>query len=294
MLEILYRDSLKAFLQEDLGREGDVSSQALDLHGRTSAACIVAREAGTVAGLCFMEPLFRELHDRCIVESRMEEGANFEAGASLLLVSGPTEALLAGERTALNLLSRCCGMATQARHLVRLLEGTSCQLLGTRKTLPGLRFFDRYAIEIGGASRHRFGLDDAIVIKDNHRALGGGIGAILPRARSRGGPMLVIEIECDTLDQVREVLWADQGMLRDDPRCRGVDVVLLDNMTCSELAEAVQLIRAHCRPILSEASGGVRGEDLRAIARTGVDYVSMGSLTHTVIPIDLGLDFLPG
>ncbi len=294
MFELLYRDALRHFLKEDLGVEGDVSGKVLGLDGHTAAAAFVAREAGTVAGLCFVKALFQELDTRCVVERQMEEGADFEAGASLLLLTGPTAALLAGERTALNLLSRLFGIATQTRNLVRQLEGTNTRLLPTRKTLPGLRFFDKYAVTVGGGSRHRYGLNDAIMIKDNHLVIGGGIDAVLRRARDTAGHMLVVEIECDTIDQVREVLRADRDLMADNPRMVGANVILLDNMDLDTLREAVALVRSHPRTILTEASGGIRGDNLRTIAGTGVDFISMGALTHTVIPVDIGLDFFPG
>lgn len=294
MFELLYQDALRRFLLEDLGGEGDLSGHVLGLGRHSAAATFVAREEGTVAGLCFIESLFRQLDSRCVVERRMEEGAEFEAGASLLLLTGPTPALLAGERTALNLLSRCFGIATQTRNLSRQLEGTQCRLLPTRKTLPGLRFFDKYSVSVGGGARHRYALNDAIMIKDNHLLIGGGIDAVLRRAREKAGHMLVIELECDTIEQVREVLRADAQLLRDCPRYPGVNVILLDNMDKERLREAVELVRNHPRMILTEASGGIRGDNLRAIASTGVDFISMGALTHTVIPVDIGLDFLPG
>ena len=293
MFELLYRDALRRFLLEDLGVEGDVSGKVLGLDGHSTAATFVAREPGTVAGLCFIKTLFQELDSRCVVESQMEEGADFDSGASLLLITGPTAALLAGERTALNLLSRTFGIATQTRNLTRQLEGTGTRLLPTRKTLPGLRFFDKYAVAVGGGSRHRYGLNDAIMIKDNHLAIGGGIDAVLRRARETAGHMLVIEIECDNLGQLQQVLRADRDMMRDSPRQAGPNVVLLDNMDVETMREAVQMIRSHPRTILSEASGGIRGDNLRTIAATGVDFISMGALTHTVIPVDIGLDFLP-
>lgn len=292
MFELQYRDALERFLLEDLGVEGDVTTKYLGLGRREAAASIVAREAGTVAGLVFVEPLFKALDPACRVESRVEEGHEFEAGASLLLVTGPAAAILAGERTALNLLSRTFGIATQVRRLVKLLEGLPTKLLPTRKTLPGLRFFDKYAAEMGGAARHRYGLNDAIMIKDNHLAMGGQIESVLRQTRENAGHMLTIEMECDTLVQLREVLAADRSLLEQDPRNRGVDVILLDNMTLTEMEEAVSLIRSHPRTILSEASGGIRPDNLRQVAGTGVDYVSMGALTHTVTPVDLGLDFL--
>ncbi len=293
MFELLYRDALRRFLEEDLGVEGDVTGKMLELEGRTAAASIVARESGTVAGLRFVEPLLRLLDSRCKVESRVEEGADFEAGASLLLMTGPANALLAGERTALNLLSRMFGIATTTRRLTRILADTGTRLLPTRKTLPGLRFFDKYAVEAGGAARHRYGLNDAIMIKDNHLVIGGGVGEVLRRARANAGHMLVIEMECDTLEQLEQVLTVDREMARENSRQRGADVVLLDNMSLEEMSRAVDMVKLHPRTIVTEASGGITEGNLREIAQTGVDYISMGALTHTVTPIDLGLDFLP-
>lgn len=292
MFEIQYRESLQRFLLEDLGVEGDATCKHLAVGNREVAASIVAREPGVVAGLCFVEPLFKLLHPECVVTTRVEEGSEFDSGASLLLVKGPASAVLSGERTALNLLSRMFGIATQVRSLVTTLQGTMCKLLPTRKTLPGLRFFDKYAAETGGAARHRYGLNDAIMIKDNHLALGEEIESVLRRTRESAGHMLVIEIECDTLSQLHKILQADQDMMETDPRGRGVDVVLLDNMTYAQLGEAVTMVQAHPRTILTEASGGIRPENLRQVAATGVDFVSMGAITHSVMPVDLGLDFL--
>ena len=292
MFELQYREALRRSLLEDLGVEGDVTGKHLGVGHREVAASIVAREAGTVAGLVFVETLFQELGPDCEVTTRVEEGSQFEAGASLLLLTGPARVLLAGERTALNLLSRTFGIATEVRRLVGLLAGTECKLLPTRKTLPGLRFFDKYAAEVGGAARHRYGLNDAIMLKDNHLALGHTIEEVLCSTRESAGHMLVIEVEVDTLDQLRRLLEADRRLLDLLPRSRGVDVVLLDNMTCPELTEAVGLLRAHPRTVLCEASGGIKADNLRAVASTGVDFVSMGALTHSVMPVDLGLDFL--
>ena len=292
MFELQFQDSLRQFLKEDLGVEGDVTTKHLRFGDREAAASIVAREPGTVAGLNFVEPLFHLLSKDCRVKSRVEEGSEFEAGASLLLLTGPASAVLAGERTALNLLSRTFGIATQVRTLVKQLEGTGTKLLPTRKTLPGLRFFDKYAAEMGGAARHRYSLNDAIMIKDNHLVLGGEIDSVLRQVRDSAGHMLCLEIECDTLVQLKQVLSADLNLSKSHPRMRGVDVILLDNMTHKDLTEAVGMIRSHPRMILAEASGGIRPDNLQKVATTGVDYISMGALTHTVMPVDLGLDFL--
>lgn len=292
MYELQYRDLLSSYLKEDLGVEGDVTTKYLALGKREGAASVVARESGTVAGLIFVEPLFKLLHPECRVKSSVEEGVDFEAGDSLLLITGPADALLSGERTALNLLSRTFGIATQTRALVQSLHGLSTRLLPTRKTLPGFRFFDKYAAEVGGAARHRYGLNDAVMLKDNHLSMGVSLDEVLRTVRDGAGHMLTLEFECDTLHQLREVLRADEELMKSEPRSRGVDVILLDNMSLEELRYAVGLIQAHPRLILSESSGGIRPENLREVAETGVDYVSMGALTHSVKPIDLGLDFL--
>lgn len=290
--ELQFKDLLLRYLQEDLGVEGDVTTKYLNLGRREGAASIVARQPGTVAGLVFVEPLFKLLHPDCRVESRVEEGAEFEAGDSLLLLTGPAAALLSGERTALNLLSRTFGIATRTRRLVNALQGLPTRLLPTRKTLPGFRFFDKYAAEVAGAARHRYGLNDAVMLKDNHLTMGSSLDDVLRTVRHAAGHMLTLEFECDTLNQLREVLRADMDLMETEPRTRGVDAILLDNMSLEELREAVELIRTHPRLILCEASGGIRPENLREVAETGVDYVSLGALTHTVVPVDLGLDFL--
>lgn len=291
MLEITYRHALERFLLEDLGQEGDLTAQVLDLTGRTSLASIVARQPGVAAGLGFMAPLFALLDPHSRTLDQLVEGQRFEPGETLLTLNGTTAALLAGERTALNLLSRCCGIATTTRHLVEQLEGTGTRLLPTRKTAPGLRLFDKYSVAVGGGARHRYALHDALMLKDNHLALGGGLEAVLRQARQRAGHMLVLELECDTLAQVDEALRADLALRQEAPRWPGLQAILLDNMDLATLREAVVRIQRHPRPILSEASGGIRPEQLRAVAETGVDFVSLGSLTHSVQPIDLGLDF---
>ena len=294
MFELLYRDALKRFLLEDLGVEGDVTSKHLGLTDSiTAKATIGARQAGVVAGLLFVEPLCKLLDERCHVEYRAGEGSEFEAGAKLLTLSGPAPAVLAAERTALNLLSRTFGIATQVRELVRKLEGTGCGLLPTRKTLPGLRFFDKYACETGGAARHRYSLNDAIMIKDNHLVVGGSLETVLARLRESAGHMLTIEMECDTPAQLQKILSADLALLESHPRTRGVDVVLLDNMRGEELRQCVEWIRSHPRVVVSEASGGIHPDNIRQVAESGVDFISLGALTHTVVPVDLGLDFVP-
>ena len=269
-----------------------MTSKHLGLTGLEAAGSIVAREPGVVAGLVFVEPLFKLLDSGCQVKSAVSEGSTFDAGASLLLITGPAPAVLAGERTALNLLSRTFGIATQVHSLVQKLEGTGTRLLPTRKTLPGLRFFDKYACEMGGAARHRYSLNDAVMIKDNHLALAGSIDVALRRLRESAGHMLTVEIECDTPEQLRQVLAADSGLMESHPRMRGVDVVLLDNMRGDELEQCVRSIRSHPRTIISEASGGIRPDNIRQVAQSGVDFISLGALTHTVQPVDLGLDFL--
>ena len=245
-----------------------------------------------VAGLCFVEPLCRLLDERCRVENRAEEGTEFEAGAELLTLSGPAPAVLAAERTALNLLSRTFGIATQVRTLVKKMEGTGCGLLPTRKTLPGLRFFDKYACETGGAARHRYSLNDAVMIKDNHLVVGGSLETVLARLRQSAGHMLTVEIECDTPEQLEKVLAADLSLMKTHPRTRGVDVVLLDNMRGDKLKRCVESIRAHPRVVVSEASGGISPDNIRQVAESGVDFISLGALTHSVMPVDLGLDFV--
>jgi nicotinate-nucleotide pyrophosphorylase (carboxylating) len=263
-------------LDEDLGRAGDVTSIATIPEDTPARAILVARQAGVIAGLPLAVATFQKLSQDIRIEAHARDGAVVAKGLHVLTVNGPARAVLAGERTAINFVGRLSGIATLTADYVRHTAGTKLRICCTRKTTPGLRALEKYAIRCGGGFNHRFGLDDAIVIKDNHVAVAGGVRPVLERARKHAGHLVKIEIEVDTLAQLREVL--DTGM---------ADVVLLDNMDIPTLTEAVKL--ANGRVVL-EASGGVTQSSIAKIAATGVDYASSGALTHSAPNFDCALD----
>lgn len=266
---------VRAALDEDLGRAGDITSLATIPPGRTATAAFVLRKPGTIAGLAFAETAFKLLDSAIRFDLMAEDGQAFDARTTLARVSGPAIAILSGERVALNYLGRLSGIATLTANYVKAVQGTQAKIVCTRKTTPGLRAAEKYAVKCGGGANHRFGLDDAVLIKDNHIAVAGGIVPALRAAKAAVGHLVKIEIEVDTLDQLREVL------------AEGADVVLLDNMNPAMLREAVTLIGGRMK---SEASGGVNLESVRAIAESGVDMISVGALTHSASVLDIGLD----
>jgi nicotinate-nucleotide pyrophosphorylase (carboxylating) len=272
---LLYEDLLRRALAEDLGRAGDVTTDAIVPTDLAGDAAIVARAAGRVAGLEPALHAFRLLDPESRAEIRLRDGEDAAAGQVLARVSGRARALLTAERSALNLLGRLSGIATATRDVVARLQGLSTRVASTRKTTPGLRALEKYAVCVGGGSSHRYGLDDAVLVKDNHIALAGGISAAVERVRTGASHLLKLEVEVDTLAQLDEAL----GL--------GVDAVLLDNMDLPTLREAVG--RASGRAV-TEASGGIRPETVRAIAETGVDLVSLGWLTHSAPVLDVALD----
>jgi nicotinate-nucleotide pyrophosphorylase (carboxylating) len=263
-------------LDEDLGRAGDITSMATIPEATHAHATLIARQAGVIAGLPLAVATFQKLSPDISIQAHYRDGATVAAGVHVLTMSGPARAVLAGERTALNFVGRLSGIATLTADYVRHTAGTKLRICCTRKTTPGLRALEKYAVRCGGGFNHRFGLDDAILIKDNHVAVAGGVRPVLERARSHVGHLVKIEIEVDTLEQLREVL--DTGL---------ADVVLLDNMDIAQLSEAVKL--ANGRVVL-EASGGVTRDSIANIAATGVDYVSSGALTHSAPNFDVALD----
>jgi nicotinate-nucleotide pyrophosphorylase (carboxylating) len=263
-------------LDEDLGRAGDVTSIATIPEDTPARAILVARQAGVIAGLPLAVAIFQKLSSDIRIEAHARDGAVVAKGLQVLAINGPARAVLAGERTALNFVGRLSGVATMTADYVRHTAGTKLRICCTRKTTPGLRALEKYAIRCGGGFNHRFGLDDAILIKDNHIAVAGGVRPVLERARKHAGHLVKIEIEVDTLAQLREVL--DTGL---------ADVVLLDNMDIPTLTEAVKL--ANGRVVL-EASGGVTQNSIATIAATGVDYASSGTLTHSAPNFDCALD----
>jgi nicotinate-nucleotide pyrophosphorylase (carboxylating) len=263
-------------LDEDLGRAGDITSNATIPDATKAHAILVARQAGVIAGLPLAVATFQKLSADLRIEPHYRDGAAVAAGVHLLTISGPARAVLAGERTALNFVGRLSGVATLTADYVRHTAGTRMRICCTRKTTPGLRALEKYAVRCGGGFNHRFGLDDAILIKDNHIAVAGGIRPVLERARAHAGHLVKVEIEVDTIAQLREVL--DTGL---------ADVVLLDNMDIATLTEAVQLARGR---VVLEASGGVTQASIARIAATGVDYASSGALTHSAPNFDVALD----
>jgi nicotinate-nucleotide pyrophosphorylase (carboxylating) len=263
-------------LAEDLGRAGDVTSIATVPEGTQGRAVVAARKAGRIAGLPLVEAAFRKLAPEMEIKAHARDGDAVAANTSLMTVTGPAHAMLASERVALNFIGHLSGVATATAEYVRLVAHTKTRVTCTRKTLPGLRALQKYAIRCGGGFNHRFGLDDAVLIKDNHVAVAGGIRPVLERARAKVGHLVKIEIEVDSLEQLREVL--DTGL---------ADVVLLDNFDLPRLREAVGMVKGK---LVTEASGGITLDTVAAIAETGVDYVSSGALTHSVINLDIGLD----
>jgi nicotinate-nucleotide pyrophosphorylase (carboxylating) len=263
-------------LDEDLGRAGDVTSIATIPEDTPARAVLVARQAGVIAGLPLAVATFQKLSPDIRIEAHARDGAVVAKGLQVLDISGPARAVLAGERTALNFVGRLSGVATLTADYVRHTAGTKLRICCTRKTTPGLRALEKYAIRCGGGFNHRFGLDDAILIKDNHIAVAGGVRPVLERARNSAGHLVKIEIEVDTLAQLREVL--DTGL---------ADVVLLDNMDIPTLTEAVNLSQGR---VVLEASGGVTQGSIAKIAATGVDYASSGALTHSAPNFDVALD----
>ncbi len=269
-------DAVTRALEEDLGRAGDVTATATIPAGTRARAVFAARQAGVISGLPLVEAALRTLDPAAAITVQARDGDAVAAGAALLAVSADARALLGAERVALNFLGHLSGVATAAAVFVSLLAGTRARVCCTRKTTPGLRALEKYAVRCGGGFNHRFGLDDAILIKDNHIAVAGGIRAVLTRARAVAGHLVKIEIEVDTLDQLREVI--DTGL---------ADVVLLDNMDVATLEAAVALVGGR---LVTEASGNITHRTAAAIAATGVDYLSSGAITHSAPSLDIGLD----
>lgn len=268
---------ISAALQEDIGA-GDITSNAVIADGVQARFAFVAREPLVAAGMPLLPMVFAMLDNTVLTELFIEDGEEVAAGTRMAIIDGPARALLAGERTALNLLQRLCGVATLTSHYVEALEGTSARIVDTRKTIPAWRYLDKYAVSCGGGQNHRIGLFDGVLIKDNHIAIAGSIAMAVERARAETPLLTKIEVECDTLAQVREAVAAS------------ADVILLDNMPLDMLREGVALARA--AHIATEASGNVSIETVRAIAETGVDYISVGKLTHSARAVDIGLDAL--
>jgi nicotinate-nucleotide pyrophosphorylase (carboxylating) len=263
-------------LAEDLGRAGDITSIATIPESTPARAAVVARAAGVISGLPLVAAAFTKLAPEIAIAANARDGASVAAKTTLMTVTGPARAVLAAERVALNLLGRLSGVATATHEFVRRAAGTRLRICCTRKTTPGLRALEKYAVRCGGGFNHRFGLDDAILIKDNHIAVAGGIRSVLERAKAAAGHLVKIEIEVDTLSQLQEVI--DVGL---------ADAVLLDNMDAATLRKAVEMVGGK---FALEASGGVTLDSIAEIAKTGVDYASSGWITHSAPNLDVALD----
>ena len=273
--DMLIEPVVRMALVEDLGRAGDVTAQACIPDGARMRAVFAARKAGVLAGIDCVRLAVLAMDPGASIALKLRDGDAFEAGAVLAEVEADARAFLAAERTALNLLGRLCGIATLTRAYVEAVAGTKARIADTRKTTPGLRALEKHAVLCGGGVNHRFGLDDAILIKDNHVAVCGGVGEAVRRARAVVGHLMKVEVEVDGLDQLDEALAA------------GPDVIMLDNFTLPMLREAVARTAGR---ITLEASGGVNLETVRGIAETGVDVISVGALTHSAPALDVGLD----
>ncbi len=273
---VMIEPLVRMALLEDLGRAGDLTTDAIVPAAHRATTVLVARQPGVVAGLDLARLAF-QLIDPAI-EMRVErgDGAALAPGDVIATISGPARGILTAERVALNLLCRLSGIATATASVVAAVRDTRTDIVCTRKTTPGLRAIEKYAVRVGGGSNHRFGLDDAVLIKDNHVAIAGGVTEALKRAKQGVGHLVKIELEVDTLDQLREALD------------HGVDAVLLDNMNLETLTKAVAMVAGRA---VTEASGRITPATAPSIAATGVDLISIGWLTHSVSVLDIGLDF---
>jgi nicotinate-nucleotide pyrophosphorylase (carboxylating) len=268
--------AVRRALEEDLGRAGDITSIATVPEATPGRAVLNARQAGVISGLPLVDAAFRRFSGGIEIVSHARDGVAIQAGTKLMTISGDARAILGAERVALNFLGHLSGIATATAEFVSRIAHTKARVICTRKTAPGLRALEKYAVRCGGGYNHRFGLDDAMLIKDNHIAVAGGIAAVLKRAKGAAGHLVKIEIEVDSLDQLKEVL--DVGL---------ADVVMIDNFDLASMRKAVAMVAGR---LVIEASGGITLESAAAIAETGVDYLSSGALTHSVQNLDVGLD----
>ncbi|MCS6885318.1 MAG: carboxylating nicotinate-nucleotide diphosphorylase [Acidobacteriota bacterium] len=275
-------DMISNFLDEDIGR-GDITTQATIPPSTQGIGRLLAKSDLVVAGLEVVDAVFATLDPQLELEAFVYDGEYVQAGKELARIEGPASVLLAGERVALNLMQRMSGVATLTRKYVEAIKGTGAQLVDTRKTMPGLRMLDKYAVVVGGGRNHRFGLDDGVLIKDNHIALAGGIQKAVKRARDYASHLLKIEVEVGNLAQLKEAVDA------------GADIVLLDNMTIEQVAECVEYLRKHVkgRRILTEVSGNITLENIVDYAKTGVDLISSGAITHSAPAVDISFKITP-
>ena len=275
MLRLLIEPIVRAALTEDLGRAGDITTDAVVPANAEVTALMVARQPGVLAGLEAGLLAFELLESSLRLERLVAEGSRLERGQAVARISGRARPVLAAERVALNFICRMSGVATATRSLADAIAGHKAKIVCTRKTTPGLRVLEKEAVRLGGGANHRFGLDDAMLIKDNHIALAGGVGPVLERARAHAGHLVKIELEVDTLEQLAEALEV------------GVDAVLLDNMTPETMRRAVSMVDGRA---VTEASGRINLETAPIVAATGVHLISSGWITHSAPILDLGLD----
>ena len=273
---LLVEPIVRHALEEDLGRAGDITSDLTIPADRRATARLVARKAGTIAGLITAECAFHIIDPKLNIRVETPDGSKANAGALLATIEGSARSILTAERVSLNFVGHLSGIATATRSLVDAVAGTKARIVETRKTTPGLRLLEKYAVRCGGGFNHRFGLDDAVLIKDNHLVAAGGIKAAVERVRAGLGHMAKIEMEVDSLAQLEEAL------------ALGIDTILLDNMSVDALERAVAITK---RRAVLEASGNVTLATVRAIAETGVDYISSGAITHSAPQLDVALDF---
>lgn len=270
-------NNIQSWLDEDIGN-GDVTSMSMISPDQTAEAVIHAKQSGVIAGLPVAAQVFAEVDADLQVEPQVQEGAEVETGTILMRVSGRTRSLLTGERLALNLLQRMSGIATKTRRYVRQAEGYPVRIVDTRKTTPGHRLLEKYAVRIGGGHNHRFGLDDAVMIKDNHIKSAGSVRQAVEAARANIPHTMKIEVEVEQYDQLQEAIAAR------------ADIIMLDNMSLQAMREAVHMIKSALPDAIVEASGGMTEERIREVADTGVDVISIGGLTSSVSGLDISLD----
>jgi nicotinate-nucleotide pyrophosphorylase (carboxylating) len=286
---LMVEDLVRHALLEDLGRAGDITTYATIGPEKKAQMTINSRDPGVVAGLVLAETAFRLIDPAVRFEALLSDGDRVSPGQTLARVEGPARAVLSAERVALNFLMHLSGVASHTARFADAISHTRARVTCTRKTLPGLRAVEKYAVRLGGGSNHRYGLDDAILIKDNHIAVSGGVALAIAAARAYAGHLIKVEVEVDSLEQMRQALEA------------GPDVILLDNMGPERLAEAVEINRSHhgrtrdtykdqTGRVILEASGNVTLETIRAIAETGVDYISTSKITMAAPTMDIGLD----
>lgn len=276
LAKVLLKPLVKAALTEDLGRRGDVTSQATIPANMQAQLQIKARQAGVICGMDLARLSFALIDEQIEFIAQVHDGEVVEVGAVLATVHGNARNLLTAERTALNFMTHLSGIATDTKKIVDSVIEYPAQITCTRKTIPGLRIIQKYAVRCGGGRNHRLGLDDAILIKDNHIAIAGDIKTAIEQAQKFAGHLIPIEVEVDTLAQLEQALDT------------GVSLVLLDNMSNEILSQAVAMCKGRAK---TEASGGITPETVKAVAKTGVDFIAMGYLTHSSTALDIGLDF---